>query len=230
MQKIVNNILNKPKQSFEYFESAPEYNVSYFPSKSGLYKIEIDSLITSVSQFSTAISALDNAKPEDQIEIHLSCCPGGSVDAGDTFIHAMRKCEAPIHIIAGGGNHSMATHILLECDSFELSDGFCALLHAGYDGAGGTVNEYHTKSAFDLEFRTRKFREAYKHFLTDDEITNMLKGVDIWLDAEQWCERATNRMEIMKAEYEAEEALEESATPSRKPSKPSKQQSATQVA
>jgi len=208
--KVMKQTINA-RSSHNYNDSM-EYNVSYFPNKRGKYVITIDSAIESVSQFCTAIQVLDNAHEDDEIEIHLSCCPGGSVDAGDCFIHSMRKCEAPIHIKAGGGAHSMASQILLECDSFELSDGFNSLIHAGYDGSGGTVAEYNAKSAFDLQFRNKKFRETYKYFLSEEEITQMLLGRDIWLDAEMWCERAIHRMECQKAEWEAEqEALKDIA-------------------
>lgn len=201
--KIEKNILNNRPSTNHYGYSEPrEYNVGFYPHKSGVYKIEIDSAIESVSQFSTAIQVLDMAKEDDQIEIHLSCCPGGSVDAGDTFIHAMKKCQAPIHIIASGGTHSMASQILLVADSFELSDSFNSLIHAGQDGAYGTVPEYHAKSAFDLEFRTRKFKEAYQHFLSEEEIDNVLKGQDLWLDGQAWCDRAVRASEMFKAEYE----------------------------
>jgi ATP-dependent protease ClpP protease subunit len=208
--KVMKQTINA--RSSQNYNDSMEYNVSYFPNKSGVYKIEIDSAIESVSQFSTAIQVLDNAKEDDSVEIHLSCCPGGSVDAGDVFLHSMMKCVAPIHVVAGGGTHSMATHILLAADSFELSDGFNACLHAGYDGSGGTVAEYNTKSLFDFNFRTKKFRESYKYFLSEAEIDRMLDGKDIWLDAEMWCERAIHRMECQKAEWEAEqEALKEIA-------------------
>jgi ATP-dependent protease ClpP protease subunit len=204
MNKVENiKMNNSGAKNYHGYNMPQEYNVSFFPHKSGVYKIEIDSAIESVSQFSTAIQVLDMAKEDDQVEIHLSCCPGGSVDAGDTFIHSMKKCQAPIHIIASGGTHSMATQILMCADSFELSDSFNSLIHAGQDGSYGTVPEYHAKSAFDLEFRTRKFKEAYKHFLTDVEIENVLKGQDLWLDGKAWYERAAKASELYKAEYEA---------------------------
>lgn len=221
--KIENTAMNKAKGFYGNTEPR-EYNVSYVPHKSGVYTIEIDSAIESVSQFSTAIQVLGMAKENDEVEIHLSCCPGGSVDCGDSLIHAIRKCEAHVHMIATGGNHSMASQILLEADSFELSDSFNSLIHAGQDGAYGTVPEYHAKSAFDLEFRTRKFKEAYKYFLTEAELESVLKGQDLWLDAKGWCDRAVRAGEIMQAEaiahMEAEKSAQEAVVA--KPARPQK--------
>lgn len=196
--------LNSGRRS--YGESEPqEYMVGFIPHRSGTYRIEIDKVIECVSQFSTAIQVLENAKEEDEIVIMLQC-GGGSVNAGEAFIHAMRKCAAPIHIVATGGVHSMATCILLEADSLELSHGFNAVLHAGYDGAGGTVAEYRAKSKFDEQFRDRQFRETYEGFLSEDEMNDMLDGKDIWLDADGWLERALARSEYFKAKYEAQDS------------------------
>jgi len=205
--------LNKPKQNHRssYGEGEPrEFSVGFIPHKSGTYKIEIDSIIESVSQFSTAIQILECAKEDDEVVIYLQT-DGGSVNAGEAFIHAMRKCSAPIHIVATGGVHSMGTHILLEADSIELSNGFNALIHCGSDGAWGRVNEYRAKTAFDTIFRDKQFKEAYEGMLSESEIQDVLDGKDIWLDANGWLDRATARSEYFKAKYEAFQAEEDAA-------------------
>lgn len=206
--------MNTPKMEYlnsarrNYYEGQPqEFMVGFIPHRSGTYRIEIDDAIECVSQFSTAIQVLENAKEEDEIVIYLQT-PGGSVNAGEAFVHAMRKCLAPIHIVATGGVHSMGTHILMEADSVELSHGFNALVHCGSDGAYGNVNEYRAKSKFDSEFRDRQFREAYEGFLTEDEISSALEGKDIWLDAQSWLDRAMARSDHFKAKYEAEQDAE----------------------
>lgn len=194
-----------------YFDGMPqEYMVGFIPHRSGTYRIEIDNVIECVSQFSTAIQVLENAKDDDEIVIMLQT-DGGSVNAGEAFIHAMRKCNAPIHIVATGGVHSMGTHILLEADSLELSHGFNALIHCGSDGAYGSVNEYRAKSKFDAEFRDRQFREAYEGFLSNAEIEAALEGKDIWLDAEGWLERAMKRSQYFQDKFAQQQAEEDEA-------------------
>lgn len=199
--------LNSHKQSYRDGEPR-EFMVGYIPHKTGTYRIEIDNNIECVSQFSTAIQVLESAKEDDEIIIYLQT-NGGSVNAGEAFIHAMRKCAAPIHIVATGGVHSMGTHVLLEADSLELSHGFNALLHAGYDGAGGGVNEYRAKSKFDADFRERQFRESYEGFLSNDELDAMLDGKDIWLDAEGWLDRAMARSDYFQNKFAEQAAQEE---------------------
>lgn len=193
--------LNRQRNSYGGSESE-EFLVGFIPHKSGTYRIEIDGELENVRQFSTAIQVLENAKEDDDVVIYLQTV-GGSVNAGEAFIHAMRKCAAPIHIVATGSVHSMGTHILMEADSIELSHGFNACLHCGFDGAVGNVNEYMAKSKFDADFRNRTFREDYEGFLSEKELDAMLDGKDIWLDADGWMKRATQRSNYYKAKFEA---------------------------
>lgn len=178
-----------------------EFAVGYIPHRSGTYRIEISGEIEHVDQFSTAIQVLEQAKEDDDVVVYLQT-NGGSVDAGEAFIHALRKCAAPIHMVATGGVHSMGTHLLMEADSFELSNGFHALVHCGSNGAYGTAYEYQAKSAFDADFRVRQFREAYEGMFSEREINDILAGKDYWLDGPQWCERAMKRSEYFKDKFE----------------------------
>ena len=202
MNQIKIEKLNEKRSS--HSNSGPqEFMVGYVPHRSGTYRIEISGDIEHVDQFSTAIQVLEQAKEEDEVIIYLQT-NGGSVDAGEAFIHAMRKCEAPIHIVATGGVHSMGTHILMEGDSLELSSGFNALVHCGSNGAYGTAYEYHTKSAFDADFRVRQFREAYEGMFSSKEIDDILAGKDYWLDGQGWLDRAQKRSDYFRAKFEAQ--------------------------
>jgi ATP-dependent protease ClpP protease subunit len=205
--RISNNA--SPSNSYYGYSKPEEFPVSYIPHKAGTYRIEIDGAIEEVSQFSTAIMVLDKATEEDRVEIYLSDCPGGSVNAGGALIHAIRKCLAPIHMTVSGGCHSMASQILLEAQSFELAENFNSLIHNGSDGAYGNVNEYMAKAKFDEVFRTKQFREAYKYFLTQEEIDEVLEGKNLWIDAQMWCDRFEHKNKCMQLEQETKEAAAE---------------------
>lgn len=190
-----------PTKNYYGYDEPKEYNVGFFPHKSGTYRIEIDAQIDDVSQFSTAIQVLGLAKEDDDVEIHLQC-NGGNVDASGAFLHAMNKCEAQIHIVASGGCHSAATHILLLADSFELAENFNSLLHNGSAGSVGNINEYHAKSDFDKEFIRRQYWQIYEGFLSEKEFSDMMDGKNIWLDAQGWCDRAVQRIEYFQSKLE----------------------------
>lgn len=117
-------------------------------------------------------------------------------------------------MIATGGCHSAATLILLEADSFELSENFSSLLHCGSLGAGGNLNEFIPQSAFAAQQMIKIFLRSYEGFLTEDEVADMVKGADIWLDADGWMQRAQARQAYFKAKEE------EMMKPPKKPRKP----------
>lgn len=207
----MNEIKYLNKSRSHYAEGEPrEFMVGFTPHRSGTYRIELSGDIETVDQFSTAIQVLEQAKEEDEVVVYIQT-NGGSVDAGEAFIHALRKCSAPVHMVATGGVHSMGTHILMEADSIELSSGFHALIHCGQDGSYGRVNEYHSKSLFDADFRTRQFKESYEGMLSDEEMEDVLKGRDLWLDGKGWMERAQKRSNYFRAKMEAMMQAEDEA-------------------
>lgn len=214
------------KNNTSDFEFGPQpFGVTFIPERVGTWVIEIDDNIVAPSQFSYAIQALERANEGDTVQINLQC-NGGSLGATDALIHAMRKCEAHIHIVATGGCHSSATLILLEAHSIELSSGFHALLHCGSLGNIGNLNEYREQAAFDAKFMPRILSEAYEGFLTEDELSRLLDGKDIWLDANEWQERHEKRNLFMQEKYLAQEeaaaTIEAAPKPTPRAKKPQK--------
>lgn len=209
----------KPRGGYE--DCVQPFDVSYMPEKIGKFIIDIDKPIEEVSQFNDAIRVLEVADEDNPVQINLQT-PGGSLDATDALIHAMRKCKGHIHIVATGGVHSCGTLILLEADSFELSDNFNSLIHNGSLGTGRVnLNEYVSQTAFAAKWMPNVFRKAYEGFLTEEEIDGMLKGQDLWLDADGWMARWNMRNAYFKAKHEA------ATKPAKKPRK--KKAPATEV-
>lgn len=171
------------------------------------YKIKLFGPIEDASQFAEAIDVFERATPDDRITVYLSS-PGGSVDATDTFLHAMHNCEAPVHIVASGGCHSAATIILLNSQSFTLSHNFNALIHNGSMGSYGKVSDFRAEARFNMEYMDKLMRETYKGFLSEEEINQLIAGKDFWMDAKEFCERHERRNELFADEHQAE-ALEE---------------------
>jgi ATP-dependent protease ClpP protease subunit len=212
MQQIKQERINKARQSVYDIQDA--FPVSFMPSKTGTYFIDIIGEISDASQFSDAISVLNMVDEDSDVVINLST-NGGSLAAADSLIHALRKTKANVHFVASGICHSAGSLLLLEAHSFELSEGFSSLIHCGSLGNIGAFNQYKSQAAFDVMYMERTMRNAYRHFLTEEEIENVLKGQDLWLDAEQWMVRSEARNECYKQEhlaYEAAMLAEQEAT------------------
>lgn len=133
---------------------------------------------------------------------------GGCVSSVDLLLHEMITCQergVTIHCICTGLVASAFTFIPLYASSFELSEGFHALLHAGSARMGGSLPEFKASSTFTVKYMESRLRSVYKHFLTEDELDDMLEGKDVWLDADGWIARYKTRNEILAAEMEEQE-------------------------
>jgi ATP-dependent protease ClpP protease subunit len=198
------------KQMVHYNDDTSQFPISFEPHRSGTYNIYLFGAIECPTQFIGAIEVMRMATENDTIVIHLQTC-GGSLDATDTFIQAMRECEAPIVVRASGGVHSAGTMILLEADHFTLSENFSSLIHNGSTGSGGKFSDYKSETTFTTKWFERSLRETYEGFLTPSEIDDVIKGVDIWLDADEWMQRAHARNEYAKCK------IEQANQPAKKP-------------
>lgn len=197
------------KQARGGYDEEVQFPISYESHKSGTYNIYLFGQIESPNQFIGALEVMRNATENDEVVIHLQSC-GGSLDATDTLLQAMHECQAPIFCKASGGCHSAASIILLAADSFQLSDNFSSLLHNGSTGSMGKFSDYRSETAFTSKWMEKVMRNAYEGFLNEVEIENLIKGVDIWLDAEEWVQRHNNRNEYIAMKMEEfRKAIEE---------------------
>lgn len=168
------------------------FPVAFTPNQSGVFTIYLYGVIEHSSQFIEAIDALTQASEEDVVFINLST-PGGSLDATDTFIQAMRECKARVIVRATGGVHSAGSIILLTADEFILSENFNCLIHNGETGNGGKFSDMKAATAFTLQFMEGIMRNTYDGFLTPEEIEALIGGKDFWLGPEEFVERWQRR-------------------------------------
>lgn len=197
----MNKQTKKTKAAGEDDEGFSSYPVSYIPNKSGTFVINIRDPLVHSGQFDDAIQVLGMADEDCDVLINIST-PGGSLQALDTFLHALRKTRCNVHMVGTGMVASAGTVLLLQADSFELSEDFIGMIHNGSLGAGGNFNEYIEMARFYGPWMENFMRKSYKHFLTEKEINELLAGRDFYMGAEEWCRRAEIRFAAIRAEYE----------------------------
>lgn len=188
---------NDGKQAGFHYPFCNDFQVSYTPVRSGIFNIYLFGVIEDANQFVAAIEVLQAAGENDVVVIHLST-DGGSLDATDTFITAMRDCEARIIVRATGGVHSAGSIILLNADEFILSENFNCLIHNGSTGSGGKYSDWKLQTRHTERYMERVMRKTYEGFLSDEEIEDLLAGKDMWLDAKEFGERWEKRNELLK--------------------------------
>jgi ATP-dependent protease ClpP protease subunit len=211
MQKFTSNIreagrpaTDSAKASMYGWGGPSPFPVTYVPINAGIFNCYIWGEIEDCTQFIHTVEALQQATENDSVVIHLST-DGGSLDATDTLLTAMRQCAGRVLVKATGGVHSAGTVILLSADEFELSENFNALIHNGSCGSGGKFSDYVAHSRHNVKYMSTVMFNTYKGFLTDDEIMQLLDGKDFWLNAEEFVTRHEARNAYEAA---AEEALQ----------------------
>ena len=211
------------KRASYYGEPPAEFNVTYTPIKSGVFNIYLLGDIEEPTQFINAIEVMATATELDTVNIHLSS-NGGSLDAADTFLASMSRCEAKVVAFVSGGCHSAATIILLNVDEFSLSEGANFLIHNGSAGSGGKFSDFVAQSKHTIDYMNRVMRKTYRHFLSEQELDQLIDGKDFWMDAEEFSTRYELRNALMMEEYEkAEAALNEAIAELPAPKKAKKQ-------
>ena len=200
MQK--SNVVPSKKLSSYFSPDYEEFAITYHRNDSGVYNIYLYGVIESAQQFVGAVEALSGANESDVVVIHLST-DGGSLDATDTLLAAMEDTDAHVIVKATGSVNSAGTLLMLAADEFTLTANTSFLIHNGSCGSGGKYSDFIAHTEHTKKYFERVMRNAYKDFLTDDEIENVLKGVDMWMDSDEWIRRHENRNEISKVKMEA---------------------------
>jgi ATP-dependent protease ClpP protease subunit len=114
---------------------------------------------------------------------------GGQVRTGNQILNALREC--PVEVV-GFIEHdcgSMTTFLFLACDTWGVSKYAEWFSHTVSGGNYGKENETFESSQFLRKQTHKRIRDEYANFLTPDEIESILKGSDIYLDADEIMDR-----------------------------------------
>lgn len=135
---------------------------------------------------------LDNANVSTVIRLHLNT-PGGMLSSAFKLMHSLRNTRATTIAVCTGEVASAGTMIALTCNHIEVDDYLCFMAHNYSGGSHGKAHEIEDKMKWDKANLPKFFKEIYHGFLTNAEITSMLKGKDIYLNAQEVLEKWERR-------------------------------------
>lgn len=143
----------------------------------------------------------------DVIKLHINSC-GGYLSTGVQFMRCLRDTPARVIASVEGDCMSCATILLLAATSFEISDHSSILCHHYRGGTAGRGNQMRDQLMFETRWSEKLFRHVYADFLTEEEITGMIEGKEIFLDSDETIERLKTRA-VIREEREKLEAEQE---------------------
>jgi ATP-dependent protease ClpP protease subunit len=124
--------------------------------------------------------------------------PGGVVDSAFMLISAIKESKANVVGHLSGTVASAGTIIAMACDDLVVSPHLSFMIHNYSGGMSGKGHEMKARQNFTDKHLNKAFSELYKHFLTEDEMTSIIDGTDMWMNTEEVTERWNNRKERLR--------------------------------
>ena len=136
---------------------------------------------------------LDTAEEIDTVILHINT-GGGHIDSAFKIIASIKRSKAIVIARLTGTVASAGTIISLSCQDLEIEDHTHFMIHNYSTGTAGKGHEVMDYINFNDRTLKSTFRHIYKDFLTEDEIKEVLRGKDMWIDAVE----VRQRWEVLK--------------------------------
>lgn len=195
-EKLNKKMKGKPVELL-YAEEPPEEAVNpweeYVPiiQKDNTYYVYINKDIAYPEKYAKLTFLLDTATEENEILIHLNT-QGGDLYSTWDIIDSISNSRAKTVAVLKGQVSSAGTIIALHCDDLKVYSNLLFMVHTYSGGASGKSQEIEVQIRYDKKNIPKFFKSTYLGFLTNSECSKVLKGEDIYLNAEEVKERWDN--------------------------------------
>jgi ATP-dependent protease ClpP protease subunit len=161
-------------------------------------------------EFIDMVHTIQSVHEDDVVRLILNT-RGGRLDTTVQILNAIRECKAHVVTILDGDCLSAGSLILLAGHEIVIKPNAQLMVHMYTSGAYGKGGDITKEVAATDSWAKELYREAYKDFLTEEEITGVFNGTDIWLEFEEINERVIklNASRDKQAEQVANTALQE---------------------
>lgn len=135
------------------------------------------------------------ASINDVIYIHLNTS-GGRLDTGVQIINAMQNSQAKIVTVLDGMAYSLGTLIFLAGDEMIVNDHCIAMFHNFRSGIVGKGNEITSELDATVKWFADLAKQIYIPFLSDDELSRIIKGEDLWMRSAEVRKRLDHMIKV----------------------------------
>ena len=171
-------------------------------------KVKVNQSVSAPSFYSRLTNRIEQLTEADLLELYIDT-DGGDAEGMLALVDAIENTPAEVVAVLTGRVYSAGSVIALHCPQIQVGPYARMMIHAGRGGLFGKDNEVEANFEFNKKFYKKLFYDTYKHFLTDQEIEEVLNGRDIWLDSEQILERLERKNNLLLAEQNSQEASED---------------------
>lgn len=172
------------------------------------YVVSITSDIDKPSYFDNVVALLSTATEYDEIVFNINSY-GGYVDSLNMLIGWKAMCPAKqTHVLMGNASSAATALFLSPADNYIVGDYANFMCHEFQVGSGGTMSNSKRQTDHTYQQNEKFVKDNYQGFLNYDEIDDMLRGVEIYLDSKEIRQRLEAR-EKSKSESLQKKMLEE---------------------
>ncbi len=184
------------------FDKGPAIYTETIASK---HTVSMSRLLADPEEFDDVVNLLRTAGELDHITFLLNN-HGGSVDVLLPLINFLEMTSAHTLAMCTGSQSSAATIFAIYCDDLVAMDHSEFMIHEMQAGTIGTMSNVERSSQSLMRRNARLVKEAYGGFLTEQEIQDVLRGVEIYLDDDEINRRFPLRQEWRENFYSAKQA------------------------
>ena len=181
-----------------------------------LFEFYVSGQIGAPEEYVDMFDQIRHASENDMISIYINS-QGGYLATAVQFMRVMAETEAHITCSVEGDCMSAATLIFLAGHAYQVTSHSAFMFHNYSGGAFGKGGELIDQITFEKRWSEKLMADAYKNFLTEDEIKNMMNNKDIWMDGEEVIKRLKARQAKLEKEMKANQ---KKATPVQMPTTP----------
>lgn len=171
------------------------------------YVVNITDDFNTAECYDEIIALLANATELDEIWWNIASS-GGYVSSLQMLLGWKSMCYAKqVHVLHSNADSCASVFFLSPADQYIVGDGATMFIHETQVGSSGTTVNVERRVQHLVKQNEQFVRDTYKDFLTDgsdggdDEISDVLRGIEIYLDADSIRERLTKRQEILEQQH-----------------------------
>lgn len=212
--------LKKPINNAKFFASKPKINVDedemmelrgeqycgYFLEQRAVTKlvVPIDTEIRSAVYYRQVVNKIEELGEGDLVVFRIST-PGGDLAGLVELLHAISNTDADTMAEVVGDAYSAGSLLALACDSIVIGKYANFLCHSCSFGSRGKSTDVQRHVQHLSKYAEDIFRECYEHFLTEEEIKDVLEGKELYLNNNEVSERLVRKYQILEELQEAAE-------------------------
>lgn len=149
------------------------------------------------SEWTEEIDLINSASSEDCIVLDV-CTPGGYLDTAMLFHRSLKNCAAHTIAIIGPETASAGSVIALSAREWILDDTSSLMIHTSSYSLGGKDTDILEHANFSRGQLKRLYENVYSGYLSEDELSDVIKGTPFYFSAEQISDRLESLTEYRK--------------------------------